>query len=59
MLPSTILALIFISVNDSFIKSIDQDSHNWNHIVSKIIHLVTTEILQSISVAGKRIYLLT
>ena len=59
MLPSTIFALIFIYVNDRFIESTIKDSQKWNHIVREIFLLVITEILQSISVTGKRIYLIT
>ena len=55
MLPSTILGLNFIYVNDSLIDSIHYNSNNEHHSVYRRIQIVTTEILQSISVDDKRI----
>ena len=55
MLASTILSLNFIYVNDNSVNLIYYNSHNWNHLVKRKIHVATTIILQSIIVDAKRI----
>ena len=55
-LPSTILALYFIPINDSIIESIKSDYLNKFLIVNKIIHLMVNEFLQSINVDHRIIH---